>query len=190
MVSPRNIRLALAFFVISATIGIATAIFQKGSKPTHPPPDSGQLRPNVDLALSKAKLSEVHGNTTVWTIVADRADYDKSGEAVYLTGVRMDFPQNNEEGSIVVTSNKGTYYTKNKNIALRGNVHVTTESGIVFDTETLDYESSASRFRTADNVTFRQQRMTLTARGMDLYTNTDTAQFNSPVQAVVAGKRQ
>ena len=179
----------MAFFIISAAIGIATVIFQKGTKPTPPEPVSRQLPVNVDLALSKARLSEVHGNITVWTIVADRADYDKSGEAVYLTGVRMDFPQNKEEGSIVVTSRKGTYYTKNKNIALRGNVHMITESGIVFDTQTLDYESSASRFRTADDVTFRQQRMTLTARGMDLYTNTDTAQFSSPVQAVVVGKR-
>jgi len=190
MVSPRNIRLALALLVMSAIIGIAAVIFQRGSRPTPPEPISQQVPLDVDLALSRARLSEVHGNTTVWTIVSDRAEYDKKGEAVFLTGVRMDFSQNKAAGPIVVTSEKGTYHTKSKNIALRGRVHVTTGSGIVFDTDTLNYEASSSRFRTADRVRFRQQRMTLTARGMDLNVNDHTAQFNGAVEAVVSGMRR
>lgn len=187
MVSPRNIRLALAILVMSATIGIVAVISQRGSRPTPAEPISPQLPLNVDLALSKARLAEVHGNVTVWTIVSDRAEYDKKGEVVFLTGVRMEFTRNSTAGTIVVTSEKGTYFTKSKNIALRGKVHMTTGSGIVFDTDSLDYQASSSRFRTTAKVTFRQQRMTLTAKGMDLYANNQTAQFHSAVEAVVAG---
>ncbi|NVN89897.1 MAG: LPS export ABC transporter periplasmic protein LptC [Desulfuromonadales bacterium] len=187
MVSPRNIRLALALLVISATIGIVAAIFQKGSKSAPPEQVSQQLPLNVDVALNKAHFTEVRGGVTVWTIVADRAEYSKKSETVHLFGIHMEFSRNHSAGTITVTAEKGTYSTKSNNVALRGKVHMTTASGIVFDTRSLDYLASPSRFKTTDMVSFRQQRMTLSAHGMDLDVDDQMATFHSAVEASVAG---
>lgn len=185
MVSPRNIRLALAILVVSATIGIVAVIFRKGPTTAPPEPVSQKLPLNIDLALNEARFTEMRGETTVWTIVAHRAEYSKKGELVQLSGIHMTFPKHHAAGTIVVTAEKGTYSTGSKNVTLRGKVHVTTATGIVFDTPSLDYLSAPGRFTTTDQVRFRQHRMTLTARGMDLDINRQVALFRSAVQAVV-----
>ena len=187
MVSPRNIRLGLAILVMSATFGIMAAIFQKGSKPAPPEPVSQQLPLNVDLALQKARFTEVRGGVTMWTIEAERAEYSKKGEIVHLFGIHMIFFKNRTVGNITVTADTGTYSTKSKNITLRGRVHLVSESGIVFDTRSLDYQASPSLFKTADAVTFRQNRMTLNAQGMELDVDKQTVRFLNAVNGVVSG---
>ncbi|MGD0586315.1 MAG: LPS export ABC transporter periplasmic protein LptC, partial [Oryzomonas sp.] len=86
-----------------------------------------------------------------------------------------------------VTAEKGTYYNKSRNVALRGKVHVVTETGVSFDTETIDYLAAQSQFRTSDEVTCRQQRLTLSARGMELDVASQKARFLTAVDARVAG---
>lgn len=185
MVSSRNIRLALALLVVTAVIGILAAIFLNGSKPAPSEPVSPQTPRNVDLALRDARFTEVRNGATVWTIVAERAEYIKEGEVANLSGIRMLFVKRPGTGNITVTAERGTYSTKSRNVTLRGKVHMTTDSGIVFDTETLDYHATTSRFVTNDSVTFRQQRMTLTARGMDLDVDGQVVRFHSAVDAIV-----
>ena len=163
------------------------AIFQKGPKPAPPEPVSQQLPLNVDLALQKAHFTEVRDGVTIWTIMAERAEYSKKGDVVHLFDIHMKFFKNRTVGSIMVTADTGTYSTKSKNVNLRGKVHVTSESGIVFDTRILDYLASPSHFKTADTVTFRQKRMTLTAQGMDLYVDKQEVHFFKAVDATVAG---
>lgn len=188
MLSSRNIRLALALLVVTASIGIVAAIFLNGSTSTPPEPVSQQTPLNVDLALRNARFTEVRNGATVWTIVAERAEYSKDGEVAHLSGIRMLFVKNHETGNIAVTSDRGTYSTKSRNVNLSGKVHVTTDSGIVFDTDSLDYLAATSRFITDDSVRFRQQRMTLTAQGMDMDVNGQVAHFRSAVNAVVEGR--
>lgn len=188
MLSPRNIRLVLALLVVTAIIGIVAAIFLKGSRSAPPEPVSQQPSLNVDLALRNARFTEVRNGVTVWTIVAERAEYSKEGEVAHLSGIRMVFVKRRATGNVTVTADRGTYSTKNRNVNLRGKVHMTSESGIVFDTDSLDYLASASRFVTADVVRFRQQRMRLVARGMDLDLDGQVAHFRTAVDAVVAGR--
>jgi LPS export ABC transporter protein LptC len=187
MVSPRNIRLALAILVVSATIGIVAVIFRKGLSPGPPEQVSEQLPLNIDVALRKARFFESRDGKTVWSLVAERAEYDKYGEVANLDGIRMEFVRRDSSGKIVVKASKGTYSTKSKNVSLRGKVHVATDDGAIFDTESLDYLAARSRFTTSDQVSFRQQRMTLTARGMTLDVEDQVAHFFKSVDATVEG---
>jgi len=187
MVSPRNIRLILAILVMTATIGIVAAIFQKGSKSAPPEPVSQQLPRNIDVALQTARFTEMHGGDVVWVLVAEEAEYDKSGEVAYLAGIQMDFLKSKTGGTIRLTAAKGEFSTKSRNVKLRGKVHVKTESGASFESESLDYQAASSRFITADPVRFRHQRLLLTARGMELDRNDQVAHFKKTVDAVVGG---
>ncbi len=185
MISSRNIRYALAFVVVAAMIAILAAIFLNGSTTAPPEQAPRQTSPSVDLALRDARFTEVRNGSTVWTIVAERAEYSKEGEVANLSGIRMLFVKRPGAGDIRVTAEKGTYATKSRNVTLRGKVHMTTESGIVFDTETLDYLAASSRFVTDDRVAFRQQRMTLAAQGMDFDVNGQLVRFHRAVDAIV-----
>ena len=187
MVTPRNIRFALALLVITASIGIVVAIYFKSSRTALPEPASKQLPQNIDVALSKARFTELSGGTTTWELIAERAEYDKNGDVAYLTDVRMLFAKTRTNGTITVTAAKGEYDNVHKNVRLRGNVHVMTESGMVFDTESLDYLAGPSQFRTAERVNFHHERLSLTAVGMELEVKRETSRFLKMIDAVVEG---
>ena len=187
MVSPRNIRFALALLVTAAIVGIVAAISLKGFRTTPPEPVSQQLPQNIDVALHNARFTEMREGSTVWELVAERAEYDKSGDVVYLTGIHMVYAKSRTNGSITLTAARGDYSNTSKNIRLQGTVHVVTESGMVFDTESLDYLAEPSLFRTADHVDFHHGRLSLAADGMELYAKTETSRFFKSVNAVVQG---
>ncbi|KAA0895342.1 LPS export ABC transporter periplasmic protein LptC [Oryzomonas rubra] len=190
MVSPGNIRLALAILVITAIIGIVAAIALKGShQAALPEPVSRQLPQNIDMAIHNARFYEVREGTAVWELVAKQAEYDKNGDVANLSDIRMEFARTATAGAITVTAAQGTYSSKSRNVALRGKVHVVTETGVIFDTETVDYVAARSLFRTSDKVAFRQQRLTLTARGMELDVKSQKARFLKDVDAGVAGSK-
>lgn len=187
MVSPRNIRFVLALLVTAAIVGIVAAISLKGFRTTSPEPVSQQLPQNIDVALQHARFTEMRNGITVWELVADRAEYDKTGDVVYLSDIHMVYLKSRSNGSITLTASKGEYSSSNKNIRLRGKVHVVTESGMVFDTDSLDYLAEPSLFRTADHVDYHHERLSLSATGMELYAKTETSRFLKSVDAVVEG---
>jgi len=187
MASPRNIRFVLALLVTTVVIGIVAAISLKGSQPALPGPVSKQLPQNIDVALHNARFSEMRDGVTVWELIADRAEYDKTGDVVYLSDVRMIFAKTRTNGTITVTASKGEYANASKNVRLRGKVHVVTESGMIFDTETLDYLADVSLFRTSERVDFHHERLSLAAVGMDLDAKAESSRFFKSIDAVVAG---
>ena len=187
MVSPRNIRFALALLVTTAVIAIATVIYFKGSRTALPEPVSKQLPQNIDVALNNARFTEMRDGVTVWELVADRAEYDKTGDVAYLSNVHMVFAENRSNGTITVTASKGEYANANRNVRLRGKVHMVTESGMVFDTDSLDYLAGPSLFKTAVRVDFHHERLSLAAIGMELDVKTETARFFKSIDAVVEG---
>ena len=187
MVSPRNIRFVLVLLVTAAIVGIVAAISLKGFRTSVPEPVSQQLPQNIDVALHNARFTEMREGVTVWELVAERAEYDKTGEVVFLTDIHMVYAKSRTNGSITLTASKGEYSNTSKNIRLRGKVHVVTESGMVFDTETLDYLAEPALFKTADRVDFHHDRLSLAAIGMELYARTETSRFFKSIDAVVEG---
>lgn len=187
MLSSVSIRPLLAFFVITAFIGIAVVVYRNGSG-SRPPVDSAlqQIPQNIDIALNKARFSEMRDGSVVWELTADHVEYDKGGEVAHLDGIRMFFERNRDSGSVTVTAEHGDYFSNSNNINLKGKVHVVTESGIAFDTDSIDYKASESRFRTKDKVTFRQHRLNLAATGMDLDVKGQQAHFPKAVDATVS----
>ena len=95
MVSPRNIRFALALLVTAAIVGIVAAITLKGFRTTSPEPVSQQIPKNIDVALHNARFVEMSDGTAVWELFADRAEYEVNDHVVLLAGVR------GADGSIV-----------------------------------------------------------------------------------------
>jgi LPS export ABC transporter protein LptC len=185
MVTPRYIRFALVLLVTMVTIGIVAAISFKGSHTAQPEPVSKQLPQNIDVALHKVRFVDMRDGASVWELVADRAEYDKNGDVAYLSNVHMLFAKTRTNGTITVTSARGEYANTGKKVRLRGNVHVVTESGMQFDTQSLDYEGENSRFRTTERVDFHHERLSLAAVGMELDVKAEKTRFFKTVDAVI-----
>ena len=190
MVTPRNIRFILALLVTLTCVGIVILIAFKGSRTALPEPVSKQLPQNIDVALNNARFTEMRKGVTVWELVAARAEYDKSGDTAFLSDVHMVFAKSGSNGTITVTASKGEYANATRNVRLRGKVHVVTESGMVFDTESLDYLAGQSLFRTSDRVVFHNDRLSLAALGMELDVKTEKSHFFKSIDAVIEGLKQ
>ena len=189
MVSPVFIRPALVILVITAIICIVIAISRNGSNQSAPVPSAFQQLPqNIDLALKRAHFSEMKDGSIVWELVAERVEYDKSGEIAHLTGgIRMDFARSRTHGAIKVTADNGEFLSNSKNIKLRGKVRVLTEDGASFDTDSMDYTAAVSQLKTAEAITFRQARLTLNATGLEMDTKDQKTRFLKLVDATLAG---
>lgn len=189
MVSPVFIRPALVILVTTAIICIVIAISRNGSNhsaPVHPA--FQQLPQHIDIALKKARFSEMKDGSIAWELSAEKVEYDRSGEIAHLTGgIRMDFFRSGTRGSVKVTADSGEYLSSNNNVRLRGKVRVLMEDGSSFDSDSINYTAAASQFKTADLVTFRQERLTLNATGMEMDARDQQARFFSLVDATVAG---
>ncbi len=188
MVSPVIIRSVLAVLVAAAFIGIASLVFRGGSNDRATEPKALQQLPkNIDIALKKARFSEIRDGSVVWELVAERVEYDKNGEVAHLGDIRMDFARSGTTGTLTVTASQGDYFSASRDVRLRGKVHVETENGVRFDTESIEYKASKSQFKTADQIMFRQQRLTLRAVGMEMDVKDQRARFFSRIDARVAG---
>jgi LPS export ABC transporter protein LptC len=189
MVSPFFIRPALVIIVTTAIICIVIAISRNGSNNSAPVQSAFQQLPqNIDIALKQARFSEMKDGSVAWELAAEKVEYDKSGEIAHLTGgIRMNFLESKSRGAVKVTADSGEYLSNNNNIKLRGKVRVLTEEGASFDTDSIDYTAAVSQFKTADAVTFRQERLTLNATGMEMDVRDQRARFSTSVVSTIAG---
>jgi LPS export ABC transporter protein LptC len=186
MVSSAKIRFLLAILVTTAIVGIVAAISLKGSRRPPMDPVHLQLPQNIDVAMHNARFAEIRNGITVWELIAGRAEYDKSGDVVYLSNIRMEFAKTRSTGAITVTAAKGEYSSKSNDVKLRGKVHVTTETHASFDTESIDYLATKSQFQTSESVAFRHQRLALSAQGMELNVKDQKARFYKDINATLA----
>jgi len=189
MVSPVYIRPLLALLVIAAIIGIVAVVFRNGPHGSAPVRSANQQLPhNIDIALKKARFSEIQDGLVLWELVAERVNYDKGGDTAYLSAIRMEFQHTRSHGAITVTADRGEYSSAAKNVRLNGHVLVVTEDGASFKTSSIVYTGATERFTTADPVTFQQQRLRLTAVGMDMSVNDQQAHFFSSINATVTSR--
>jgi LPS export ABC transporter protein LptC len=186
MASSVYIRPLLALLVMAAIIGLVVAVLRDGSHGSAPARSLNQQLPhNIDIALKKARFSEIQDGLVVWELAAERAEYDKTGDVAYLSGINMEFMRSRSHGTVTVTADSGVYSSASKNIRLKGHVYVVTEDGARFKTDSIIYTGATAQFSTDDPVVFRQQRLQLTAVGMDLAVKSQRARFYSAVNAVI-----
>lgn len=182
-------RALLALFAVALVIGIAVTVLRNSSQGPAPVRPVDTLLPrNIDVALKKARFSEIQDGQVAWELVAEEVNYNKGGDIAYLSDIRMEFKQSRSHGMVTVTADKGEYSSTAKIVRLNGRVHVVTEDGASFTTNSILYTGATAQFSTADPVTFQQQRLHLTAIGMNLGVNTQQARFFSVIDASIASR--
>ena len=178
----------MAVLVTTALIGIVAAVARNSSRqPATPEQVMPELSAHIDVALHKARFVEMRNGSVLWDLVADRAEYDRAGELVHLTGLTMTFDRSPASEPLTLTADRGQYAERSRRLALRGRIHVKTGTGASFDTDSIEYRADRSLLATDAPVSFRHQRLSLQATGMEFDVERQKGRFKSEVTAAVAG---
>jgi LPS export ABC transporter protein LptC len=189
MLSSVYIRPLLALLVMAAIAGIAIDVLRSGHHGPEPVRSANQQLPhNIDVVLKKARFLEIQDGLVVWELISERVDYDKSGDMAYLSNIRMEFQHNRSHGAVTVTADNGEYSSAAKIVRLKGHVRVATDDGASFKTGSIVYTGATARFSTADPVIFHQQRLLVTAVGLDLNVKNQQARFFSSIVATIISR--
>ena len=167
MITPGKIRQILALAIITATLAVAGAIALKAYRGMQTGPLLPSLPKNIDVSLQKIHYTETKGGVKKWDLVADKAEYDKVNELIRLSVIRLEVAGAGKEKELVLTADRGTYHTANKNVDLVGNVVAKSASGMVFTTGQAAYAADRSMVHTADRVKFSDGSLTVEGRGME-----------------------
>lgn len=171
MVKLSKIRQLLALVIILAVLALAAAIALKAYRGMRGGSVLPSLPKNIEVSLQKIHFTESTGGKKKWDLLADKAEYDKSGEVVRLTGIRLEVAAAGKTGDIVLTSERAAYYTRTRDVELSGNVVAKSASGMEFTTGRVAYVAASSMLRTADRVRFSDGNLAVEGIGMEFMVN-------------------
>jgi lipopolysaccharide export system protein LptC len=183
MIDSGKIRQILAIAIIAAILAIAGAIALKAYRGMRSGPVLPSLPKNIDVSLKKIHYTETKDGVKKWDLVADKAEFDRVGDVVRLAGIRLEVAAGGKTGDIVLTSDRGDYFTKSKNVDLVGNVTAKSGSGMEFVTDRASYLAAKSLIRTVDPVRFSDGSMKVQGTGMEFFVETKTLKILSKVTA-------
>lgn len=187
MLSTRRIKQILAVAIVVPSVALVTVIVLRQLRSSPPEPVSKTTSPDIDMAMTGLRFSEMRDDLKLWDLVAQRADYDKEPGVVRLTGVQLETFEG-KAGGVVITSRTGTYHEAKRLVQLQGAVHAVTRRGMVFDSDTLEYLPATGLLLTDREVTVTDGRLRLKARGMEASLKDEKVRFLKQVDAVIEGK--
>lgn len=187
MPNKRRIRQILAVAIVAASVALAGAVIFRQLRTTPPESASRKISPEIDMAMTKLRFSEMEDNAKLWELVADRADYDKEPGQARLSGVRLETFEG-KVGGMVVTSDTGSYDEPARIVRMNGKVHAVTRRGMIVDTESAEYRPDSGMLVSDRPVTVVDGRMKLDAVGMNMSLKDEKVRFLKQVDAVIEGK--
>ncbi len=183
MVNQAKIRQLLALVIIVAVLALAAAVALKAYRGMRSGSVLPSLPKNIDVSLQKIHFTETKDGGKKWDLLADKAEYDKAGEIVRLTGIRLELTSGGKIGDVVLTSQRGDYHTRSKNVELIGDVVAKSSSGMEFSTERIAYIAARSMLKTAERVKFADATLAVTGVGMEFMVDTKRLKIMEQVEA-------
>ncbi len=182
----KRIRQLLATAIIVASVAIAGTVALKQFRSAQPESVPRNSSPEIDMAMAGAAFSEMQGDTKLWSLTAEKAEYNKESGSVRLKKVSTEIYEGKGKG-MAITSQSGSYNEGLRIVRMNGQVHIVTKRGMVLDTDFLEYRSAEGVVLTDRPVRVTDGRLTLTAQGMDLIIKDEQVRFHHQIQAVIEG---
>ena len=142
------------------------------------------LQDGVDLEIKGFVYTEVGEANTKWEVKAETATYDKKQNLAILDKVQIRLTT--ADGKVFeMIADKGQIQTEKKDIEIKGNVVINSDSGDRFSTDYIHYSDAQKKFYTDAPVTMENQRMKITGKGMALFMNKGELNIPSSVKATI-----
>ena len=179
--SKKTIIISSIVFVLIAILIAAVAIIKiKVNKP-------GNLLkalPDVDLQIKGFNYTEVGEANVKWEVTAETATYNKKQNLAVFDRVQIKLTTS--DGKVFeMSADKGRMFTDKKNVEIKDNVVIVSDTGDRFSTDHLSYNDAEKKFYTDAPVTMENKRMKITGVGLTLFMNTGELNLSSLVKAKI-----
>lgn len=173
--------LSVTFVVLAAALVIIAIIRNISDKPEN---ILKILPDHVDLQIKDFSYTEVGDANSKWEVKAQTAQYHKKQNLALFDKVQIKLTTA-EKKVYVMTGDKGQMLTDKKDIEIKGNVIIVSESGDRFTTDYLKYSDAEKKFYTDAPVIMENKRMRIKGIGLTLFMNTGELNLLSSVKAKI-----
>lgn len=139
---------------------------------------------HVDLQIKDFVYTEVGEGNSKWEVKARTAQYNKKQNLAVFEHVQINLTTA-EKKVYQMTGEKGQMLTDKKDVEIRNNVVITSDSGDRFMTDYLKYSDAEKKFYTDAPVVMENPRMKLTGKGLILFVNKGELKLLSSVKAEI-----
>jgi LPS export ABC transporter protein LptC len=175
----RTIIISSVLVVVAVMVGSAVVIKNIGIKPEN---ILKRLPDNVDLQIKDFVYTEVGAANSKWEVKAKTAQYDKKQKLAVFDRVQIKLTTA-ENIVYTMTGDKGQMQTEKKDIEIKGNVVIMSDSADRFTTDYLKYSDGEKKFYTDAPVTMENKKMKITGVGLTIFMNTGELNLSSSVKA-------
>lgn len=139
-----------------------------------------------DLKIKEVHLTRTVSGKTEWELTAKSADYFKEKGITYLESPQVVFY--GEKGKkIELKGDGGEIFNDTNDIAVSGNVKITTSDGYLFRSDSLRYSSEKKVVTTESKVSIKGKGLEIEGVGMSADMERDTVFIKRGVKAVLEG---
>lgn len=180
-----KIKRLLAVAIVVASVSLAAVIAMKLRGGHGPEEMLVGLPKNIDISLHNIHYTETKNGVKQWDLVAQQADYDRSGNATHLKSIKMILFGGKKCDDITLTADRALFNNTTKDVKLTGHVLARSAAGLRFTTGRADYLAAHSMISTDDHVQLVDGRLTVEGVGMELLLKPKTAKVLNKVTATV-----
>ena len=142
------------------------------------------LPDHVDLQIKDFVYTEVGAENSKWEVKAKTAQYDKKQNLADFDKVQITLTTA-EKKVYRMTGDKGRMLTDKKDVEIRGNVVIVSDSGDRFTTDYVKYSNAERKFYTDAPVYMENKRMRIEGRGLVLFMDAGELKLLSSVKAKI-----
>jgi LPS export ABC transporter protein LptC len=179
-------KLSVIFLVVFVALlaGLSTVVALRVRGRPAPPPASVEAK--ADYRVSEIHINETLEGSLRWSLDADHAEvYEKRQETVMQ---RVAIRVFSKDADWTVTAAKGVLNNETRDVALAGDVVVTSRDGLRMTTESLRWRNKERALDTEDPVEITREGTTITARGLDVRMQEQHAVLGSRVRVVITNR--
>jgi LPS export ABC transporter protein LptC len=175
------VTLSLLIFAVALTAVITAVVMNIIDKPKNM---LKGLPDHVDLQIKDFVYTEVGQANSKWEVKAKIAQYNKKQNLALFNRVQIKLTTA-ENKVYVMTGDTGQMQTEKKDIEIRGNVVIISDTQDRFTTDYLKYSDAEKKFYTDAPVTMVNKRMKITGTGLTLSMNSGELSLSSSVKATI-----
>jgi LPS export ABC transporter protein LptC len=143
-----------------------------------------KLQDGIDLQIKGFVYTEVGEANAKWEVKAENATYNKKQNLAVFDRVQIKLTTSDSK-VFVMTADKGQMFTDKKNVEIKDNVVIISDTGDRFSTDHLSYNDAEKKFYTDAPVTMENRRMKITGQGLTIFMNKGELSIPSMVKAKI-----
>lgn len=150
------------------------------------------IAPEKQGEMEKVRLTEIQDGVKKWVLTADKADYLKDKDRIYIKQVRVEVFGSNQDlatDDIIITGDSGFISVKSRDLTLEGNVHAKSAE-YEFTSDLVHYNPQTRVLSAPGPVKVQGSRLSVEGKGMtvDLKNHTLNLAQHTVTKLHVPGK--